>query len=261
MRISEKAAQHGSLSWRYMSVSAQQRIPLREALSLLLYHLRLLNWWLFLLMSLSFLGSGCLLWLQLRAGSAQGLSQAADLSRFVMEPGAGLCAGMLASSLIVGDPLLEVIMTTRTGIYQLLIWRTLLTFLILLLCSAAYLTWSLANGISYARQQSALFLLLLWLTPVLVMSMLGLFGALITRNAALGMVIAAVPLAGSLFLYTPLFPIPASHLFFLSYTYSGGQDAGDWWTNRLALLGIALALSACNWWLLRREERLLGSLR
>ena len=40
---------------------------------------------------------------------------------------AGLLAGMLASSLVVGDPLLEVIMATRAGIHGIVIWRALLT--------------------------------------------------------------------------------------------------------------------------------------
>ena len=142
----------------------------------------------------------------------------------------------------------------------MLIWRSLLAFFILLLCSAAYLAWSRELGISYARQQSSLFLLLVWLVPVLVMSMLGLFGALSTRNAALGMVIATVPLAGSLLLSEKLLSIQATHPFFLSYTYSGGQDAPDWWTNRLVLLGVAAMFAIGNWWFLRREERLLGSL-
>jgi hypothetical protein len=209
-------------------------------------------------MLLGFLSAGGLVWQQLHTGDSQGLSGAVELSRFVMEPGAGLFAGMLASSLIVGDPLLEVIMATRTGIYGVVIWRSVLTFFLLLCCSAAYLIWSRDLGISYARQQSLLFLLFVWLAPVLVMSTLGLFGTLATRNAALGMVIAAVPLAGSLFLYEKLLPIQATHPFFLSYTYSGGQDASDWWTNRLTLLLIALVLAVWNWWWLSREECLLG---
>ncbi len=261
MQTSEKSAAQNALTVQYTPVAARQRISLREVALLIFYHLRLLNWWLFLLMALSFLGAGGLVWLQLHAGASQVLSRAAELSRFVMEPGAGLLAGMLASSLIVGDPLLEVMMATRVGMYGVLTWRYLLTCFILLLCSAVYLAWSLGNGISYARQQSPLFLLLVWLIPVLVMSMLGLFGSLATRNAALGMAIAAVPLAGSLLLYEKLLPIQAAHPFFLSYTYSGGQDAPDWWTNRLALLGVALVFAIGNWCLLRREERLLGSLQ
>jgi hypothetical protein len=244
---------------QYTSVLMKQHIPLREATLLARYHLRLLNWWLLLLMALGFPGAGGLVWLQLHTGLAQGMSNAIGISRFVMEPGVGLLAGMLASSLLVDDPLLEVMMATRTGVYGVLAWRSLLTFFMLLLCSAAYLAWSLTNGIGYARQQSPLFLLLLWLVPVLVMGMLGLFGALTTRNAALGLGIAAVPLAGSLFLYEKLFPIQATHPFFISYTYSGGQDTPDWWTNRLTLLGVALAFAIWNWWFLRREERLLDN--
>lgn len=261
MRIDERAALQRISSLRYSPGATKDRLPLREAALLLFYHLRLLNWWVFVLVGLSFLGFGGLVWMQLQIGGSQGLSNAIGLSRFVLEPGAGLFAGMLASSLIVNDPLLEVMMATRAGIYTPLIWRALLNFFLLLCCSAVYLTWSLVNGVSYARQQSPLFLLLVWLVPVLVVGLMGLLGSLATRNAALGLVIATVPLAGSLFLYEKLLPIQATHPFFLSYTYSGGQDAPDWWTNRLTLLGIALALAALNWWLLRREERLLDDTR
>ena len=259
MPTGEKAPAQSAASLHYAPVPAQPQRAWREVLLLARYHLRLLNWWLLLLMALGFLGAGFLVWLPLHAGGAQGLSQAIELSRFVLEPGTGLLAGMLASSLIVNDSLLEVTMATRAGISRLLCWRALLTFFFLLVCSAAFLVWSLIHGISYARQQSPLSLLLLWLTPVLVMGMLGLLGSLLTRNAALGLVIAAVPLAGSLFLYEKLVSMPATHPFFISYTFSGGQDTSDWWINRLTLLGIAVALGMWNWWLLWREERLLGS--
>jgi len=247
---------HGNEAWQYKPDSARHW---REAALLLLYHLRLLNWWLFLLMALGFLAVGALAWLQLQAGDTQGLSRATDLSRFALEPGVGLFAGVVASSLVAGDPLLEVTLATRAGLYGTVIWRALLAFCLLLLASAAYLLWSLANGISYAKQQTPLVLLLIWLAPALVTGALGLFGSLATRNAALGAVTAASPLAGSLFLYQQLLPIQATHPFLLSYTYSGGQDATDWWKNRMTLLGVAVALAICDWWLLQREERLVGS--
>jgi len=245
------------LQYGLAAVPAKERITLPEALLLARYHLRLLDWWLFLLMLLGFLGAGILVWIQQHAGNTQGTRNAIELSRFVMEPGAGLLAGVFAGSVIVSDPTLEVTMATRAGVFGVVIWRMLLTFAMLLLCSAGYLAWSLGNGISYAGQESPLFLLLVWLVPVLVMTMLGLFGSLVTQNAALGMAMAAVPLAASLFLSGPLFSIEATHPFFISYTYSGGQDAPDWWTNRLVLLAVALALGVWNWWLLRREEPLL----
>ena len=261
MRLDERNTLQSASSLRYAPGVSKGRPPLREGALLLFYHLRLLNWWLFVLTCLCFLGFGGLVWMQLQIGGVQGLSNAMGLSRFLLEPGAGLFAGILASSLIVSDPLLEVMMATRAGISAVVIWRALLTFLLLLCCSAAYLAWSLANGVSYARQQNPLYLLLVWLAPMLVMGLLGLLGSLATHNAALGIVIAAVPLAGSLFWYEKLLPIQATHPFFLSYTYSGSQDAPDWWTNRLALLGIALALAVWNWWFLRREEHLLDEAR
>lgn len=259
MPTGEKIARPRAVSLRYAPTSAQRQRAWREAILLTCYLLRLLGWWLLLLVALGFLGAGFLVWLPLHAGGAQARGQAMALSLFVLEPGAGLLAGMLASSLVVNDPLLEVTMATRTGISRLVLWRALLAFLQLLCGSAAYLAWTLANGVTYARQQSPLSLLLVWLAPVLVTGMLGMFGSLLTRNAALGLAIAVVPLAGSLFLYQKLVSIPATHPFLLSYTSSGGQDAADWWTNRLTLLSIAVVLGVCNWWLLRHEEHLLGS--
>jgi hypothetical protein len=259
MPTSEQSTVQGAVPFHYSPALAQHQRSWHEAILLARYHIRLLNWWLLLLTALGFLGTGFLVWLPLHAGGAQALSQATELCQFVLEPGAGLLAGLLASSLIANDPLLEVAMATRAGITRIVLWRALLTFLLLLCCSAAFLSWSLANEVSYARQQSSLSLLLIWLVPVLVMGMLGLLGSLLTRNAALGLVIAAVPLAGSLFLYAKLVSIPVTHPFFISYTFSGGPDTPDWWTNRLTLLGLAGGLAAWNWWLLQREERLLGS--
>jgi hypothetical protein len=264
MATDERVAPKSISSLQYASTAKRQRLPLREAALLAFYHLRLLNWWLFLLMLFGFAGVGTLVWLQLRIGGIQGQSNAIELSLFVIEVGAALFAGILASSLIVNDPALEVTMVTREGIHRVVVWRYLLTLFLLLLCSAAYLAWSLANQISYTKQQSSLFLLLLWLVPVLLMSTLGLFGSLITRNAPLGMAIAAIPLGGSLFLYEKLYPIQATRPFFFAYTYlhhaySGGQDVPGWWTNHLVLLGIALVFAVWNWWLLHREERLLSN--
>lgn len=245
-------------SLRYRPTQTHRRAPLRETALLIAYHARLLNRWLFLLMAFGFLGVGGLIWLALRVGGSQATGQVADLSRFLLEPGAGLIAALLASSLVVGDPLLEVLMATHTGIRGVVIWRTLLTFGVFLLCSAGFLVWSLANGVNYAKQQSPLYLALVWLAPVLVMGALGLLGALATRNAALGLALAMVPLAGSLFLYAKLSVIQATHPYYLSYTFSGGQDAADWWINRVTLLGVALALAILTTWLLGREEHLLG---
>ncbi len=239
--------------------AAAPRIPGREAARLARYHLRLLDWWLFLLMGLAWAGAAGVTWLQVATGLPEGLRNAAGLSRFVLEPGAGLFAALLGSALLVNDPLLEVTLATRTGAGGLLLGRGALSLGMLGVGSAAYLALSLALGVPYAQQQSALYLLLVWLAPVLLMGLLGLGGALLTGNAPLGLALAAVPLAGSLFLYMPLQPIAAAHLFMLSYTFSGGQDAPDWWANRLTLLALALAIGAASLWLLRRDERLLGA--
>lgn len=260
MQTSERSSLGRDTSLSYVPGKNASHLSLREAGLLLGYHLRLLNWWLFLLTLLGFLVAGLLTWLQLRLGGPRGAGNALDIARFILESTSGLFAGMLASSLVVGDPTLEVSMTTRAGVYSLVNWRALLTFVLLLLSAGAYLAWTLASGVNYAGQQSPLALLLLWLAPVLLMGTLGLSGALATRNAALGAIIATLPLAGAHFFHGYLIPIAGTHPFLLPYT-SWNAEAADWWTNRLALLGLALVLGACNWWWLKREERLLNDAR
>jgi hypothetical protein len=245
--------------YTYTSAPTARRMSWREAFLLATYHTRLLNWWLFLLMLLGFAGSAALLWLEVRAGTPDAFGHGDELSRFVLESGAGLVVAMLASSLVVGDPTLEVTMATRSGIYRVLAWRYLLTLFFLALCCAAYLAWSLLLGVSYAPQQTPLFFLLLWLAPALVMSMLGILGALATRNAALGAVIAAIPLMAALFLHNDLLPIAPVRPFFIPYTI-WAYASPTWWSNRVSLLAVAVILALCCWRWLRREERLLGNL-
>src|SRR5258708_14635096 len=179
-----------------------RRMPLREALLLGIYHMRLLNWWLFLLMFLGFLGSCGIFWLTVRSGNPGAIDRGNEFSRFVLETGAGLVAGLLSSFLVVGDPLLELMIATREGIYKVLGWRLLLTLLILLLCSSAYLTWSLSWRAAYTVPQTFFSVLFVWIAPVFTMSMLGLLGSLLTRNAPLGAVIAAVPVMIALFMHS-----------------------------------------------------------
>lgn len=260
MRTGEHPTRRQDPPLPYQPVAPRQRLSWREAILLSWYQLRLLNGWLFFLMLLGFLAAGLIFWIWLRWSGPQGVSLALTLSRFVLESGAGLLAGVLSSALVAGDPLLEVSMATRGGVSSLLLWRGLLTFVILLCCSAAYLAWTLFNGLSYAHQQNPLFFLLLWLAPVLLLGLLGLCGSLATRNAALGMVIAVLPLMGELFFHGYLLPIQGTHPFFIPYTI-WQANAPDWWLNRLTLPGLALLLAAWCWWWLKREERLLSDAR
>src|SRR5215475_10504469 len=116
MPTGEKTARPCASSFRYAPRPTSSQRAWREAILLASYHLRLLNWWLLLLVALGFLGSSFLVWLPVHAGGAEAQGQATALSQFVLEPGAGLLAGMLASSLIANGPLLDVTMATRTGI-------------------------------------------------------------------------------------------------------------------------------------------------
>ena len=241
---------------------AETRRPWREAALLARYHLRLLDGWLLVLMLLGFGTCAIVVGVQSQSPHTTDVRNAAGLSLFVLESGAALFAGLLGSALIINDPLLEVLLATRGGIVAPVAWRAALGFGMLLGCCAGFQLCLAVAGL----QQDFVLAPLTWLAPAVVMGMLGLFGSLLARNAALGAALAAAPLAGSLFLYNALFSLPAARPFLISYTcsaYAAGVSLGarDWLTNRLALLGIALLLAGCNLWLLRREERLLGGVR
>jgi hypothetical protein len=127
-------ALHGSTGERQStSMATKAPMPWREVVLLARYHLRILGVWLFLLVPLGFLGFAILLWLQTRSGGSEHLNQAIELSLFMLEPGAGLLAAMLGSSLLMNDALLEVSMATPTGIRGLAIWRAGLSLSVLLL--------------------------------------------------------------------------------------------------------------------------------
>jgi len=87
-----------------------------------------------------------LAWFAWHAG-APGMSTATGLSRFVLEPGAGLLAAMLGGSLVTDDPARELTMATPTGVARVVVWRGSLALATLLLGSAAYLGWSLLLGV------------------------------------------------------------------------------------------------------------------
>src|SRR5258708_39187178 len=94
----------------YSGVTASPRISWREAILLATYHIRLLNWWLFLLMALGFVGSCGVFWLTAHTGTPVALGRGNELSRFVLESGAGVCATSLSGFLVVGGSMFDMMM-------------------------------------------------------------------------------------------------------------------------------------------------------
>ena len=237
----------------------RQWMPLRERLLLVVYHLRMLNWWLYALMLLCFIGSGFIYWWTIRSGTPAAKSYGAELGRFVMEGGAGLIAGALTSFLIMNDPILELEITTGKGIMAVFSWRYLLTLVLLLFCSLLFLGWTFHFGTQYSNQQSVWFLISLWLTPVLIMSMIASLSAFLTHNGTMGTVIAAIPFIGDMLLHDEMLQISWLRPIFIPFSI-WGHDASDWWTNRLTLISIGLGLAVICWYILQyREDKLLGN--
>ncbi len=217
-------------------------MPWREAALLARYHARILNRWLLGLMLLGFVGLAVL---------SRNPDLRAEVRWFALEPYPGLLAAMLGSSLLVGDPVLEVILATRAGGTGVLVGRFALSVALLALYSAGFLAIA-------APPERPLVLLVLWLAPVAFSALLGVFGTLSTRSPALGLTLALLPLAVSLFAAAPLLGWRGARWFLVTYTYAAGLDAPDWWINRLVLLSLALILAVGSGWLLRRDEHLLG---
>src|SRR5260370_36643478 len=99
----------------YSGVTASPRISWREAILLATYHIRLLNWWLFLLMALGFAGSCGVFWLTAHTGTPVALGRGNELSRFVLESGAGFVAGTLTSFFVGGGSMAGMMVPTTAG--------------------------------------------------------------------------------------------------------------------------------------------------
>jgi hypothetical protein len=243
-----------------IDIHTQRRhLSLRDTVLLAYYHLRMLHWWLYLLMGLGFLGACVLYWMMVRINTYQGIANGNEISRFVMESGVGLIAGALTSFLIIGDPMTELESTTRSGMSRVFIWRYLLTLGIMLLCALIYIGWTLHFGASYTSQQNIVFFISLSFVPVLLLSMLALLGAILTRSATIGALIPGVLLIGNLFLHDEMLSTTWLRPFFIPFAI-WDYDSSDWWNNRITLLIIGLVLAClCGWLLTHREDKLLGS--
>ncbi len=241
------------------------RAALRETLLLVGYHLRLLRWRV-LLLSMSSMGvAGAICWLMVRNPTPLAFDQAHDFSLFIMESGIGIIAAGLASSLLIGDPGLELSLTLRDGVSRILLWRSLLILGLLLLVLTAFYAWTRLLGIDYGSKDQVRNLVLVWLTPILCLGTLGFTTSLLTRNLTLGATLAILPIMAELFAKDDLQLSYIGRLIFIPYTefnlkleqYFPGNPG--WLTNRLSLLGISMLLILWNVWWLRSEEHVLES--
>ena len=246
-------------AYKYSPSENKRRLSASDALRYAYYHARMLHGWLYGLMFLGFLGACTLCWIILKTEGSDAIRSESTLSRFVLESGVGLFAGALTGFLVIGDPLLELEIPTVTGIGRVFTWRYLLTVASIVCCALVYLWWSLYEGAQYAAQQNIVFFVLLIGVPLLTMSMIALFCALLLRNATSGALFPGMLLIADMLLYSFFLTKSWSRLLFIPYTI-WGYNAADWLNNRLTLLAIGIALACISGWLLtRREERLLGS--
>ncbi len=230
----------------------------RERLLLAFYHLRVLKPFSLLLIVAGFVGAGAVLWVITLNGRPISLSYGNEFSRFVMESGAALIAGISASTLIVGDSALEMLLASRQGIQHILMWRAIVSWLFLGILTAAFFIWSSILHIHYTPHDSALVLFSTCAVPVFLLSMIALGGALLTKSSALGAVLAGLVLMIQLLAKDYILVNTASSLFFIPLTLFR-PDSPIWWWNRLVLLGCGAVIAIwCLFWL-RCEERLLGA--
>jgi hypothetical protein len=230
-----------------------------ERILLSLYHMRVINWWLLLIVVGLFVLFGGVIWFTLHTNTphtANPVQYVTGASRFLLEAGAATIAGTLVGPLVLSDPMLELLLVSRGGIRQILLCRFLLVIFILFLTCVVYLAWSLALGVRYSRQESLLWFFLLWLAPVLFVSMLGLTVSFISHSAAIGAVFSGLLLTFSIFLSDYIITQEPLRLFFIALSLYV-PDASDWWWNRLVLTCSGLILALWCWWWISRDERLL----
>ncbi|MCG5221050.1 hypothetical protein [Streptosporangium sp. KLBMP 9127] len=173
----------------------------------------------------------------------------------LVEAGFPLLAGMAAASLPSRDPTVELRLTLSGGYRPVLLRRLAVSIGWCALCALA-VTAPLASSGWWNPAYGGPAGQLVWLSPLLWLSGLGLLAAVALRNsAAAGSVVAFVwtleqVVAG------PLQENVVSRLLYLFATTRGAASEG-WAGNRLTLLATALLLVLAAWFLLHDPERVL----
>jgi len=238
--------------------TAIERKPgLHDLFLLAYYHLHVMRWFTWALIALCFFVSGGILWLMVQIHYP--LQYRQELSRFIMEAGAGLIACMIGGTLIVNDSGLELLLTSRQGIKQILIMRMLISWCIPGFLAVLFAIWSLWLGVHYFQGFSWWRLFCMWFVPTWLYTQLSLLGALFTKQAMMGGVLGGSLLLLELFM-KDLFLHQTQLLWIFVPISMWLPDAGIWWQSRALLFALGGLLMGCSWWWLQREERLLGAI-
>ncbi len=235
----------------------QSRAGVRDLLLLARYHLRVMQWPVWLLIAFCFLVAGAILWLMRQIHYPVMYQQ--ELSRFILEPGAGLIACMVGGALLVNDPALELLLVAHQGIRPTFMLRVSIAWLMLGVPAALFALWSLRLGTDYFHSFSWWRMFCLWFIPTWLCTQLSFFAALLTRQARMGGVIGGSLILLELFMKDLFLQQTLLRWLFVPLSL-WLPNTSIWGASRALLFCLGTLLLAGSWWWMEHEERLLGAL-
>jgi hypothetical protein len=216
-----------------------------------------MRWFILFLVVLSFVASGLILWIMTVIHYP--ILYRDELSRFILESGAGLIACMLGSTLLVNDAALELLLASRQGCWKIVIERTLLLWIILSVIAVCFVGWTSALGIQYSSYDTPWRLFCMWFVPTWLFTMLSLMASLLAKNSSMGGVLSGILLLLELIMKD--FFLNTSSLLLIFVPISMWKpDSHLWWSSRALLFGLGALIVLGIWRWIRREEHLLDAI-
>lgn len=165
-----------------------------------------------------------------------------------------LVGGILAASMLLDNPALELHFSTAYSAARVLLERQGLLLAILALLALSYQGIIALMGVDLSDLGPPLVRQLAWLTPTLALMALGCFTALALRKSVNGMLMVGLVwimqvLARDWFM---VYPVTRLYFVFMS-AYRPGHP--DMLSNQLILYGLAALMFILSWLLLQKQER------
>jgi hypothetical protein len=167
-----------------------------------------------------------------------------------------LMGGVLAASAVVEDPALELQFAAPRAPWRMLLERLALLLVLVTLAALTFQAYLLPLGVDLAPLGGPAGRQLVWLTPTLALMALGSLGALAFVQGTGGALLAGLMWILQLLLRGWFMASGWARYLFLFLGERWPQSPALPW-NRLALLGVAIALTLACALLLEQEERYL----
>ena len=228
-------------------------------MSILRYHLKLLNYDYLLIIGIVWALGAFLTWF------AYHTFDQGDMTISMLELVFPVPVAVLASAAFAGDPAREVVCTTERPIWQIVASRIAIVLALLVVMALLFDVYLAALRIPLPGDGGWLEQQLVWLSPALVLVFASLLASLWSRSATVGAAVAVGIWLLEIILHDVLLSSAVLHGFWLdasrrSFLFATLWEKGApyWLANREILIGIAAALAVACLWRMSRTEWLLG---